>query len=158
VAERITITIPDDLHKRLQVVKENLNVSALCQKAIEQAVRLEEIKKMTDIPARERVIERLRIERQKSEEEWFDCGKSDGLKDAEDLSYEDFEQLWKLYDSKIEIQRYDTWIELHRFPEELQEFLQGRMHGYSPKPIEYSYLAGWIDGVTDFWDEIKDEI
>jgi predicted CopG family antitoxin len=157
VAERITITIPDDLHKRLQVVKENLNVSALCQKAIEQAVRLEEIK-MKDISVKGKVIERLRLERQKSEEEWLDCGKSDGLKDAEDLSYENFDQLWKLYESKNEIERYGTWIELHLFPEELQEFLQERINEYSPKPIVDSYLAGWIDGVTDFWDEIKDEI
>jgi predicted CopG family antitoxin len=157
VAERITITIPDDLHKRLQVVKENLNVSALCQKAIEQAVRLEEIK-MKDISVKGKVIERLRLERQKSEEEWFDCGKSDGLKDAEDLSYENFDQLWKLYESKNEIERYGTWIELHLFPEELQEFLQERINEYSPKPIVDTYLAGWIDGVTDFWDEIKDEI
>lgn len=157
MSERITLTVPDELYARIQVVKGELNMSAVFQKAMEQAVTLEEIK-MKALSSKEKVIERLRLERQKSEEEWFDCGKSDGLEHAENLSYEDFEQLWDLYEGKNELERYDLWIELEQFPEDLHELLQERMKGYSPKPNEKSYLAGWIDGVTDFWDEIKDKI
>jgi predicted transcriptional regulator len=40
VTERITITIPDDLHKRLQEVKEKLNVSRICSRAITDFPRL----------------------------------------------------------------------------------------------------------------------
>jgi hypothetical protein len=156
-AERITIAIPEEMKKRLQTFKDDLNVSALCQKAIDEALTLREIR-MKDISTKQKVIERLRLERQKSEEEWFECGKTDGLKDAEDLSYNEFEQLWGLYQNKSEIERYAEWVELHQFPEGLQELLQERIEGYSPKPIESIYLAGWIDGATDFWNEIKDEI
>lgn len=157
MAKPVNITLPDGLHERLQSVRTAINVSAICQIAIEHAVTMEEIKVST-LSKREKAIERLRNERQKSEQEWFDCGKSDGLEHAENLSYEDFEQLWDLYEGKNELERYDLWIELKQFPEDLHELLQERMKGYSPKPNEKSYLAGWIDGVTDFWDEIKDEI
>lgn len=157
MVKAVNITLPDSLHERLQAVRTDLSVSAICQAAIEHAVSMKEIK-MKALSKKESVIERLRLERQKSEEEWFDCGKNDGLKDAENLSYEDFEQIWDLYESKNELERYGHWIELHQFPEDFHELLQERMDGYSPKPIKENYLAGWIDGVTDFWDEIKDEI
>ena len=157
MVQRITITIPNSLHTRLQGVKENLNVSAVCQKAIEYAVQLEETK-MAALSKKEKVIERLRVERQKSEEEWFDCGKVDGLKDAENLSYDEFQQLWDLYQSKHELEMHGLCLQFHQFPEDFHELLHERMNGYSPKPTEESYLAGWIDGVTDFWDQIKDEI
>lgn len=157
MSERITLTVPDDLYARIQVVKGKLNMSAVFQKAIEKAVALEEIE-MKALSTKEKVIERLRVERQKSEQDWFDCGKSDGLRDAENLSYDDFEQLWDLYESKYELERHNLWIKLNQFPEDFHELLKERMEGYSPKPNKESYLAGWIDGVTDFWDEIKGEI
>jgi predicted transcriptional regulator len=158
MTERITITIPDSLHTRLQAVKENMNISAVCQQAIEYAVSMEELK-MKNLAGKEKVIERLRLERQKSEEEWFNCGRNDGLEAAENLKYEDFEQLCDLYTKKNELERYGDWIGLDQFSEELREGLQEQMDDYSPKPPNKGlYLAGWIEGAIEFWDEIKDEI
>jgi len=59
VAQRITSTIPDDLHERLQVVKEGINVSGVCQRAIYLAIQIEEIKARTDIPSMEKALARL---------------------------------------------------------------------------------------------------
>ncbi len=156
-AERITVTIPRTLYQRLQVVKESLNVSGICQEAIERAVNLEEIK-MKALSTKEKVIERLRLERQKSEEDWFEHGKTDGLRVAENLSYDNFEELCDLYQHKDDLERADCWVSLRQFPEDCQDWLKDQMDEYSPKPNEQSYLAGWIDGVTDFWDEIQGEI
>ena len=157
-AERITVTLPKPLYQRLQLVKENFNVSALCQEAIEYAVSIEENRMNETLSKKEKVIERLRLEQQKSQEEWFDCGKVDGLKDVDDFSFEDFRQLSDLYDSKHELEMHGFWLTLDQFPEDFHEMLQRRIEQYSPKPIEESYLAGWIEGVIDFWDEIKGEI
>lgn len=156
-AERITVTLPRTLYQRLQVVKESLNVSAICQEAIERAVNLEEIK-MKALSTKEKAIERLRLERQKSEEEWFEHGKTDGLRDATDLSYDDFEQLWDLYQHKNDLEMHNCWVSLRQLPENCQDWLKEQMDEYSPKPSQESYLAGWIDSVTEFWDEIKGEI
>lgn len=153
MAERITITISDTLRARLQAVRKKLNISAVCQEAIEHVVSIEELK----MAGKEKVIERLRLERKKTTEEWFECGKIDSFKDVEVLSYEKFEQLWDLYQNKGEIERYQ-WIALDQFPDEFHELLQKRLNDYSPKPNEQIYLAGWIDGVTEFWAAIADEI
>ncbi len=157
MAERINITVPNNLHERLQAVRDSINISRICQEAIEQAVALEEIK-MKALSNKEKVIERLRLERQESEQEWFDCGRADGLKDSENLSYDDFQQLLDLYEGKNELERHGSWIKVRQFPEDFHELLQERIGGYSPKPVENIYLAGWIDGVTDFWNEIEAEI
>ncbi|MEH1779701.1 MAG: hypothetical protein V7L26_11410 [Nostoc sp.] len=47
MAQRITITLPDNLHERLQMFKESLNVSGVCQQAIDLAIQIEEIKLRT---------------------------------------------------------------------------------------------------------------
>lgn len=39
MAKRLNISISDDLYERLQAVKDNLNVSGVCQEAIEKAVK-----------------------------------------------------------------------------------------------------------------------
>lgn len=157
MAERINITVPNDLHERLQAVRDRINISRICQEAIEQAVALEEIK-MKALSNKEKVIERLRLERQKSEDDWFEAGRTDGLRDSENLSYDDFQEILDLYQAKNELEKYDQWIEINQFPEDFHELLEERMGGYSPKPIKKTYLAGWIEGVTDFWNEIEAEI
>jgi PHP family Zn ribbon phosphoesterase len=43
-SERTTITLPKDLNERLKAVKSHINVSGICQKAIESAVIAEEAK------------------------------------------------------------------------------------------------------------------
>lgn len=150
MAERINITVPNDLHERLQAVRDDINISRICQEAIEQAVILKEIK-MKTLSSKEKVIERLRLERQKNEQEWFNYGKTDGLSDAEDLSYEDFEHLEKLYKERDEVM-------LNQLDDDLREWLEEKMSNFDQRPNKKVYLNGWIEGVVEFWDEIKDEI
>lgn len=141
VAERITITIPDGLHQRLQVVKEKLNVSGLCQQAIEQAVTIEEIK-MKDIPVKQKVIERLRLEKEVANREWKETGLTDGTKDAEELSYDDFRAL----EATGEV------------PEETRDWVIEEHFRYYDNPDETLYFQGWIEGALHFWNEIKDQL
>lgn len=62
MTKRITITIPKELHDRLQAVKSDLNVSRECQKALNLVVQVEEIRR-SDLPPMEKVIARLKIEK-----------------------------------------------------------------------------------------------
>lgn len=141
VAERITITIPDGLHQRLQVVKDKLNVSGLCRQAIEQAVAIEEIK-MKDIPVKQKVVERLRLEKEVANREWKETGFTDGMKDAEELSYEDFRAL----EATSEV------------PKETRDWVIEEHFRYYDNPDEDLYFKGWIEGALHFWNEIKDEL
>ena len=143
VAERITITLPNDLYKRLQTVKDKLNVSGLCQTTIERAVTIEEIK-LKDIAVMDKVVERLRLEKQEANQEWKETGLSDGLEDAHELSYEDFRAIEKGGISSDH--RY--WVLQKNFNYDVQ-----------PDSDEFDvYLEGWTEGVLHFWDEIKNRI
>ena len=140
VAERITITLPSDMYKRLQVVKGNLNISGLCQGVIEQAIQIEEIK-MKGVPVKEKVIERLRLEKQIAEREWKQTGFIDGQEDAQELSYEEFMALSK-----------------QAISEDIREWVQHRHIRFLENPDEESYLKGWVEGALHFWNTIKHEL
>ncbi len=141
MAERITITLPTELHKRLQKVKDELNVSGLCQATIERAVKIKEIKQKKDISIVDKVVERLLLEKQEADQEWKETGLVDGLEDAQELSYEDFRA-----------------IEKGEISEENREWILERNFDDDAKPDsdEFDvYLQGWTEGVLHFWDEIK---
>lgn len=140
VAERITITLPDQLYERLQAVKGKLNVSGLCQQAIELAVTIEEIKRK-DVPVKDKVIERLRLEKQVVSKEWHETGFLYGMEDAQELSYENFRALEK-----------------GEVPEEIREWVEDKRIQYLENPDEDIYWKGWVDGALHFWNEIKNQL
>jgi predicted transcriptional regulator len=140
VVERITITVPDGLYERLQAVKVKLNVSRVCQNAIEQAVIIEEIK-TKDVPIKDKVIERLRLEKQVASKEWHETGFTEGIEDAQELSYEDFQALEK-----------------GEISEEVREWVKDKHFQYLENPDEDIYFKGWAEGVLHFWNEIKDQL
>jgi hypothetical protein len=141
VADRINITIPSSLNERLQLVKGKMNVSRICQEAIEKAVSLEEINK-ADIPARDKLIQRLRKEKEETTLGWASTGFTDGKEDALELSYDDF----KLLEQNSGISEDTrTWVIEKHFK-------------YYDNPNEDYYFEGWRQGALSIWEEIKNEI
>lgn len=156
VAQRITITLPDNLHERLQMFKESLNVSGVCQRALDLAIQIEEIKVSTDIPAMSKAIARLRKEKQEASANWKQTGLKDGLTDAtEELDYVTLKYIGEGGDinSSIPGVKYDPpvimWLRHFRFQEYEQE------GDYFESDI---YTQGWIEGVIHVWKEIKDKL
>lgn len=152
VAERITITVPDDLHKRLREVKGKLNVSHICSRAIDEAIQLEELKLRTDISDKEKAIERLRIEKkQEVSTNWKKKGFSEGVNDAQNiLKYSNIKQI-------ILSPKEDIIGHKRRY---MGREIWGRLQKYSSEDEfeEDAYMEGWIKGVTHFWKEVKDEL
>lgn len=142
MAVRITVTIPDDLHQRLQIVKDALNVSRLCQEAIDNAVRIEELKRQ-ESPSMNTLIERLKIEKQQHVAEWKEAGVEDGKKDALELSYEEFKGLEQ--NNSIDDEDLLGWID--------DRHLQ-----YTENPDREAYLDGWLQGVLSVWNEVKNSL
>ncbi len=142
MAERITITIPNDLHERLQAVKDALNVSRVCQEGLEAAIRIEELKREKS-PNMDTLIEKLRIEKEQDVAKWKEQGVIEGKKDALDLSYSEFRDL----ESKQSITDDLTdWIEENHFE---------NMEGFVDKDV---FLEGWLEGVLSVWDEVKESL
>ena len=141
MADRINITIPSSLNERLQLVKGKLNVSRICQEAIEKAVSIEEINN-ADIPAKDKLSQRVRREKEEATLAWASTGFTDGREDALDLSYDACQQLEQ--NSEIS-QDTRTWVISKHFK-------------YYDNPNEDYYFEGWIQGAMSIWEEIKKEI
>lgn len=89
MSQRLNITIPDDLHRRLEAHRNRLNISAVCAAALAEEVgRLEALFADTTaesiIPALseddvERIVRRLGNEKQQSARFWYRAGAEYGL-------------------------------------------------------------------------------
>ncbi|MBD2690424.1 hypothetical protein [Anabaena catenula] len=155
MAQRITITLPDNLHERLQTFKENLNVSGICQQAIDSAIQIEEIKVKTDIPAIEKAIARLRKEKQETCEKWKQIGFKDGVTDAaEELDYQTIKYIGE---------GGDIHKRLPGVNDEPPVIMWLQHFNWERYEEEYNfnseiYTQSWIEGVIHVWNEIKDKL
>lgn len=120
-------------------MKNALNVSGVCQEALEMAIRIEELRR-EESPNMDTLIERLQIEKQQDAEQWKEEGVIEGKNDALNLSYGEFKQL----ESKQSItDDLMNWIEENHF-----EYMEGFVD-------KDAFLEGWLEGVLSIWDEVK---
>ncbi|MHC5718891.1 MAG: hypothetical protein ACYTX0_44200 [Nostoc sp.] len=139
MAERITITIPNDLYERLQAVKDALNVSHVCREGLEAAIRIEELKRKK-LPNMETLIERLQIEKQQDAEQWKEQGITKGKDDALKLTYKEFK---KLESQQSITEDWTYWIEEDYF-EDMEAVDKD------------AFFQGWLEGALSVWDEVKE--
>lgn len=149
---RLNITIPDDLQERLQSAKEiqpELNVSAICQKSIEAAIVLIEARQKAG-SKRQQTIDRLNLQIRRGQREWYRKGRQDGIEAAPDLNYEDFQVVLELTRTAIDP------LLLVSMQERSQKVSPSQPE--CPDPMRVAYHAGWIDGVLEFWNDIKNQL
>jgi hypothetical protein len=164
MAKRLNISIPDPLFERIDRIKGNsrMNISAICQDALDRAVELEELKEM-DIPESTKLIMRLQKEKGEYDQRWRELGFKDGVEDAHHLHYKSFMGV-------IEAGRLLLEDRESRGAEELLTETSGgslpdekmkerlKLIGGDPSFNAGTYLEGWINGVIRVWLDIKDKI
>jgi len=164
MVQRLNISIPDGLGERLEKHKDKMNVSRICQEALTMAIKMEELKAMTD-DERAQMIERLKNEKEQALAEDGQAGKEQGIKDAKNgMDYRTF---------KV-VQRVSELIQGHDYqfinakdvvPEDVLEvWFQGDEDEVALEGLEDSgvdvdvYLRGWLNGVMEVWDQVEDQI
>jgi post-segregation antitoxin (ccd killing protein) len=144
---RLNITIPDELHVRIEKWRERLNISRVCQDAIRR-----ELDKLEQLPEEVRhmheALSRLGQQKARVERSSFRKGVHDGLEWARQAEY----PLLK------------HWGERTADGEFLGEVLKGpaasaaATHSgdaaWEPKP----YAEGWIAGVQQFWERARSRL
>lgn len=73
---RVNISIPDALHERVERVRERLNVSKVCTRALEREVDMIEARPSMIDPTIAQLVERLKGSTQR----WYDHGHEDGTR------------------------------------------------------------------------------
>jgi predicted CopG family antitoxin len=164
MAKKITISVPDELHEKMQEWKKSLNFSRIFQEAVSDLIQKKEDfnRRLKEDPKMSEIIERLRKEKQESETEWFDQGKQDGTDWAKSSHYSEikealdfeFENGWpnsKAVGEHLEHLRNDTEPE----DEYYQLFGDNR---WELSESGLKYLEGFKKGILEFWDEIKNKL
>lgn len=162
MVQRITVTIPDDLHRDLQEVKSGFNVSKTCQEAIAKEIRMIKAANSEDL------ITYLK----QSKEDFImnnrEIGKGISLEYINDkiLDYESFMLIEKLHNDAVNFDRFSScYDDLKEVLDEhqdaiwvqLEESFNDQVTGKSPAC--YNAIArGFVEGVMEIWSEIKDEV
>jgi len=166
MTKKITISVPDKLHEKMMEWKDSFNFSQVFQNAISDLIqkkedfqkRLKGDEKMTEI------VERLKREKEESEHEWFEQGKTDGLEFAKNIDYETLKYAlnWKpMKELPGIIFDYDPTKDEYlgeQFSIAFDEYDQFNFEENIPNDFYIEWEAGWKEGVIEFWNEIKDKI
>lgn len=146
---RVTISIPAELKEQLgqAKVRQALNVSRVCQRALRKEVqRLLDVP--TDVDRMNRLIDRLRQERQDGSKRWFLLGSSEA-------------RIWvEEHATLADLRRFGEYRHAERIQQLRQEppaFLRQCLEDHrSKKGFERSsYLDGWAATIGPMWETIK---
>lgn len=164
MVKRITIAMNDELHERLQNVKNKINVSKLCQEAIMNRVEAVEMAKNSDL------ISFLKAGKEEVKKADRKLGKEDAAEyiNNNQIDYMEFKAIAEFYDEitncppvdgEYEAIKYLLDRELSTsfwddcFDYRLQEHLE------RDKTIDVdAYSYGFIERVAEVWAEIKDKL
>ncbi len=162
MSQRVTIALPDELFERLQPVKHQFNISAICQEALTMVITQEELK--LQVAGQDNLVERLRAERKvllnKVRQEGFELG----IRASSKLSYKDFTHFERV--SPLASTLDEDVLDY------LWAFLDGK--GYSQQARtqdpDFAYLLevdpqsrvvfaqGWMEGVLSVWQTLKSQV
>lgn len=157
MAKKVTISIPDMLHEKLENWRESFNLSKMFQDAVVEAIQKKEefqkrIREDLDLG---QIIERLRREKMQSEQNSLESGRKDGIHWAKTAHYDDLQ--YALHWSDMENAAKDTVLGHYFTTNPTLSRLQ-QSSTYSGTQYALNYLQGWKQGVVQFWEEIREKL
>lgn len=157
MAKKVTVSIPDMLHEKMEKWRESFNLSKMFQDAVMEAIQKKEdfqrrIREDLDL---HEIIERLRREKASSEEDFFDSGRRDGLLWARSAHYNDliYALDWNDIDNAVKDEILGGF-----FLEKSRNTTFPELHPGEPGESFRVYVKGWKNGVEQFWNEIREKL
>lgn len=157
MAQKITLSIPDLLHEKLDEWRTSFNFSKMFQEALTDAIqRKEEFqKRFSDDFDISEIVNRLKQEKLVWEKQYYKKGKAEGFRWAKAAHYKNL-----LY-----VLQFEGTYELISDPEMNQYFEQiyqsTDLATYSKSESidhEQRFMDGWFKGVLEFWNQVKEKI
>jgi hypothetical protein len=141
---RLTISVPDELHRSLERFRDRVNISKICQDALAK-----EIAKLEQLPRGalelEEMVDRLRNEKAAADRQWFAQGVTDGISWTRGTPYPEL------------LAAADPARQLG--PEGQAAVRVGmKRHRRSPGFDEESYVAGWRTAAAEVWARVRETV
>ena len=161
MSKKITVSVPDDLHLKMNEWRESFNFSKIFQKAVSTMIqRKEEFQKRLrsniDMAA---IAERLRREKLESQTESSELGKKEGAKWARSAHYKELQYALQWMPTENALRNEvlgDYFSDLLLAHRDIQR-LMPEGNGENSEFMR-TFLAGWKEGVEVFWNEIRDRL
>lgn len=162
VSQRVTVAVPDALFERLQPVKHQFNISAICQEALEMAITHEELK--LQVTQQDTLVDRLQAEKKVLLNKVRQAGFELGIRSSSKLSYKEFrhfERVSSLATSLDEevLEYLWSFLDLKEYPQEARTQDPDFAYLLEVDPQSRIVFAqGWIEGVLSVWQTIKAQV
>ena len=183
---RVNISVPDDLYKRLEEVRDFLNISAVCQEALSRELARRE-HPPEDVEVTDELIQRLRTEKEDYERESREKGLQIGTEWAKRAKFPQLRQ-WGEYKPRsperlasLDTPPYETVEWLYELGENVggtrsvEQLLQSNpelkpakvVWGHPNDPMQIfwfqfgdkrSFNEGFLEAVKRFWEQVKERI
>jgi len=157
MAKRITVSVPDMLHEKMEQWRESFNMSKMFQDAVAEAIKKKEEfqRRMQTDPSMEEIIERLRNEKAEYDQNISELGKQEGLRWAKSAHYDEliYAVNWPCQENPLDDPVLGEYFSTsaanfrkkYKIPEQFQTNLK-------------AFTDAWKTGVVEFWDEVKDKL
>lgn len=157
MAKKVTISIPDMLHEKLEKWRESFNLSKMFQDAVSEAIQKKEEfqKRIQEDLDLGQTIERLRKEKMQSEGNYFESGKNDGIQWAKTSHYDDLQYALNWNDPENATKDKilgDYFCHIH----DSNRLFNSNIH--SNPEYFFNYLRGWKEGIELFWEEVREKL
>jgi Arc/MetJ-type ribon-helix-helix transcriptional regulator len=157
MAKRVTVSIPDMLHEKMEKWRESFNLSKMFQDAVMEAIQKKEDfqKRIREDLDLHDIIERLRQEKARSEGDFLESGRREGLLWARSAHYDDlmYALSWSDYDNAAK----DTILGGF-FQERVRDNRLFEAGAEGNAEYFRIYVMGWKNGVEQFWNEIREKL
>lgn len=157
MARKITLTVPDALYHKIDHWRSGFNLSRIFQDAVSDAIhKKEEFQKRVgeETPLND-IIARLKMEKESWEDRLAAQAEKAGTFWASKAHYEELimavnaslDQVPEI--PHVQKQISETLQQLSQFPEALNDCLEN---------MKLTVQEGWLNGVQNFWETVRDKI
>ncbi|SMC49793.1 hypothetical protein SAMN02746065_10348 [Desulfocicer vacuolatum DSM 3385] len=157
MTRKITLSIPDMLHEKMEEWRKSFNLSKMFQEALTEAIQKKEAfqKRLQEDHDLVDIIERLRYEKMQSEGNYSENGRIEGIEWVKKAHYDDLLYVLDFFplSSMVTDPRLDAYFSPIITKDPLMEITPEGINKYTKLFIE-----GWHRGVVEFWNEIKEKI
>lgn len=157
MTRKITLSIPDMLHDKMEDWRKSFNLSKMFQDALAEAINKKEEfhRRFKEEISMSETIERLRHEKKISEGNYSENGRIEGFQWAKSAHYDDL--IYALgFDSPPAMANDERLSQFF-----MHTIKRDRLMEHSGNQINKHarlFIEGWRKGINEFWNEIKEKI